>query len=156
MVFCWNWSCSSLLRRLDQQKLVVLLWVSRSGNISSSRECVSFENQILLSSSCEHSVIEGLRFTNHISNSWLIFPKKPCTCHTFKTYYMCFHFPASRTKCDSSKEQLVLTMFRTFSIAVEFPVIYAAETHLNFYILTCNNKETNTKYFLFKKSESEV
>lgn len=47
-------------------------------------------------------------------------------------------------------------MFHTFSIAVEFPVIYAAETHLNFYILTCNNKETNTKYFLFKKSESEV
>lgn len=62
--------------RLDQHKLMVLLWVSRSGNIFSSRLCLPFENQILLSSSCEHSVIDGLRFTSRISKSWMIFPKK--------------------------------------------------------------------------------
>lgn len=44
---------------------------------------------------------------------------------------MCFHFPASRTKCDSSMEELVLSMFGTCSITVELPIICAAETGLN-------------------------
>lgn len=41
-------------------------------------------------------------------------------------------------------EQLVLTMFGTYSIPVELPIIYAVETYLNLYILACNDKETNT------------
>lgn len=127
LLFC----VCSLYVGLDQHKLMVLLWVSRSGHIFSSRLCLSFANQILLSSSCEHSVIEGLRFTNHISNSWMIFQKNSCTCHTFKIYYMCFHFRASRTKCNSSVEQLVLTVFGTCSIPIGLPVIYPAEVHLN-------------------------
>lgn len=45
---------------------------------------------------------------------------------------MCFHFPPSRTKCDSSVEEFVLTMFGTCSIPVELPIIYASETGLNF------------------------
>lgn len=44
---------------------------------------------------------------------------------------MCFHFPASRTKRDSSMEQLVLTMFGTCAIPIELPIIYTAETCLN-------------------------
>lgn len=131
MILCWSWSCSFVLIRLDQQKLVVLLWVSRSGNIFDSRECLSFENQTLLSSSCEHSVIEKYGSLTIFQTLGWVFKKNLCIYCTFKTYYTCCHISASRTKCDSSMEQLVLTMSDTCSILVELPIIYAAEKCLN-------------------------